>query len=165
MLNRVQTRTAVQPMSSDNTLALADHPCVRLMPWQVGQGSNVRGSVRTNCNGPFNRSSEPKTKKKPTSKGIVCPASQSQIQICPRNRGRTGPEFGLRCLWPREPAPLGRQGLRSDRDSEMTDKDLERRKTRHATLSPYANIASSVNLKSGAFTYHPPYPLRRRRHE
>jgi hypothetical protein len=50
-------------------------------------------------------------------------------------------------------------------DSEMTDKDLERRKTRHATLSPYANIASSVNLKSGAFTYHPPYPLRRRRHE
>jgi len=53
----------------------------------------------------------------------------------------------------------------SDRDSEMTDKDLERRKTRHATLSPYANIASSVNLKSGAFTYHPPYPLRRRRHE
>ena len=56
-------------------------------------------------------------------------------------------------------------GRRGDRDSEMTDKDLERRKTRHATLSPYANIASSVNLKSGAFTYHPPYPLRRRRHE
>ena len=38
----------------------------------------------------------------------------------------------------------------------MTDKDLERRKTRHATLAPYANIASPVNLKSGAFTYHPP---------
>ena len=54
---------------------------------------------------------------------------------------------------------------RHEGDSEMTDKDLERRKTRHATLSPYANIASSVNLKSGAFTYHPPYPLRRRRHE
>ena len=53
LLNRVQTRTAVQPMSSNNTLALADHPCVRLMPWQVGQGSNARGSVRTNCNGPF----------------------------------------------------------------------------------------------------------------
>ena len=52
-----------------------------------------------------------------------------------------------------------------DRDSEMTDKDLGRRKTRHATLSPYANIASSVNLKSGAFTYHSPYPLHRRRHE
>ena len=47
----------------------------------------------------------------------------------------------------------------------MTNKDLRRRKTRHATLLPYANIASSVSLKSGAFTYHPPYPLRRWRHE
>ena len=74
--------------------------------------------------------------------------------------------FETRQVWVSKLLKPGGPGNRGrSLDSEMTDKDLERRKTRHATLSPYANIASSVNLKSGAFTYHPPYPLRRRRHE
>ena len=75
LLNRVQTRTAVQPMSSDNTIALADHPCVRLMPWQVGQGSNARGSVLPTAT-VLSTDLPNQKQKRTTARGIVCPASQ-----------------------------------------------------------------------------------------
>ena len=47
----------------------------------------------------------------------------------------------------------------------MTDRELGRREIRHAILLPYAKIAPSISLKSGAFIYHPPCPLCQRQHE
>ena len=41
----------------------------------------------------------------------------------------------------------------------MTNKELGHCEIRHTIFLPYAKIALSTNLKSGAFIYHPPYPL------